>query len=99
LHYYPDSGYVFYDGIVNGSSEYDGKWYTANPNIKSVFEAALVAQTQSAIKPVQPQPIVKAVDQSDASIPQNQSVIMIAIVTCLILALTLAYRSHKPVAQ
>jgi hypothetical protein len=31
LHYYPYTGYVYYDGIVNGSSEYDGKWYAADP--------------------------------------------------------------------
>jgi len=24
-------GYVFYNGIVNGSSEYDGKWYRVTP--------------------------------------------------------------------
>src|SRR5262245_9542545 len=27
LHYYPETGFVYYDGIANGgSSEYDGKW-------------------------------------------------------------------------
>lgn len=41
LHYYPDTGFVFYDGIVNGSSEYDGKWYRANVEIRSVFERVL----------------------------------------------------------
>jgi hypothetical protein len=44
LHYYPDTEYVYYDGIVNGSSEYDAKWYTANQDLKSVFEAALNTQ-------------------------------------------------------
>jgi hypothetical protein len=33
--YYPDPagdlGYVFYEGIVNGSSEYDGRWFRARP--------------------------------------------------------------------
>src|SRR5581483_5824011 len=29
LHYYPDSGFVYYDGILGGRSEYDGKWYSA----------------------------------------------------------------------
>lgn len=48
LHYYPDSRYVFYDGIVNGWSEYDGKWYVASPDIKVSFENALIKQTQSA---------------------------------------------------
>lgn len=41
LHYYPDAGFVFYDGIENGESEYDGEWYTANPEIKMIFESAL----------------------------------------------------------
>lgn len=41
LHYYPETGFVFYDGIENGESEYDGEWYTADPEIKSIFESAL----------------------------------------------------------
>jgi hypothetical protein len=46
LHYYPDAGLVFYDGITGGgSSEYDGKWYSAKPKIKTVFENILRAQT------------------------------------------------------
>ena len=45
LHYYPESGYVFYDGIENGDSEYDDEWYTANPRIRSVLESALTVQT------------------------------------------------------
>jgi hypothetical protein len=45
LHYYPEAGLVFYDGIENGDSEYDGEWYTANPEIKTVFESALMAQS------------------------------------------------------
>ena len=44
LHYYPDIGYVYYDGLVNGSSEYDGKWYLAKPDIKTIFETALASQ-------------------------------------------------------
>lgn len=45
LHYYPETGFVFYDGIENGESEYDGEWYTANPEIQSVFESALSIQS------------------------------------------------------
>ena|SRR5688500_2285018 len=45
LHYYPETGFVFYDGIENGESEYDEEWYTANPEIKSVFESALSIQS------------------------------------------------------
>lgn len=41
LHYYPATGFVYYDGIINGSSEYDRKWYAAKPEIRSVFENAL----------------------------------------------------------
>jgi hypothetical protein len=41
LHYYPYSGYVYYDGIVNGSSEYDRKWYIANDAASAPFRAAL----------------------------------------------------------
>lgn len=41
LHYYPETGYVFYDGIENGSSEYDDKWYLATSEVKSAFESAL----------------------------------------------------------
>jgi hypothetical protein len=36
LRYYPSdsaghSGFVYYDGLVSGRSEYDQKWYTASP--------------------------------------------------------------------
>lgn len=43
LHYYPAAGFVYYDGIVNGSSEYDGEWYIAKPEMKSIFENVLAA--------------------------------------------------------
>ncbi len=42
LHYYPYTGYVYYDGLVEGSSEYDGKWYTANPAAEAPFRSVLV---------------------------------------------------------
>ena len=48
LHYYPETSFVFYDGIENGDSEYDSEWYTANPDIKVVFELALTVQSASA---------------------------------------------------
>ena len=41
LHYYPETGFVYYDGIVNGSSEYDGEWYIAKTEIKNAFASAL----------------------------------------------------------
>ena len=48
LHYYPYTGYVYYDGVVEGSSEYDGKWYAANPTAEApirnvLFQRALLA--------------------------------------------------------
>ncbi|GMV34444.1 MAG: hypothetical protein DCC59_12205 [Chloroflexi bacterium] len=41
LDYYPYTGYVFYKGLVNGVSEYDGKWYAANPAAEAPFRNAL----------------------------------------------------------
>lgn len=41
LHYYPYTGYVYYDGFVEGSSEYDGKWYAANPSAEAPFRNVL----------------------------------------------------------
>ena len=48
LYYYPyaDDGYVFYVGLANGSSEYDGKWYAANPAADAPFRAALAARAR-----------------------------------------------------
>jgi hypothetical protein len=47
FHYYPDTGFVYYDGLVNGYSEYDGKWYTAKTGIKPAFENLLPIQASS----------------------------------------------------
>jgi len=41
LYYYPYTGYVYYQGLVNGSSEYDSKWYVANPEANGPFRTAL----------------------------------------------------------
>ena len=38
LHYYPRAGLVYYEGIVNGWSSYDRKWYQARPGIQAIFE-------------------------------------------------------------
>jgi hypothetical protein len=46
LHYYLYTGYVYYDGIVNGSSEYDGKWYQANPSAEQPFRTALAERAR-----------------------------------------------------
>ena len=61
LHYYPETGYVYFDGLVNGSSEYDGKWYQAQPGIKPIFLGVL--------------PSVQAViTEPQVFVPQPQSV-------------------------
>lgn len=41
LHYYPYTGYVYYVGVVDGTSEYDGKWYAANPAAEAPFRGVL----------------------------------------------------------
>ncbi|MBM3123595.1 MAG: hypothetical protein FJZ87_00810 [Chloroflexi bacterium] len=46
LHYYPYTGFVFYDGLVNGSSEYDGKWYPANPSVEAPFRKVLAERAR-----------------------------------------------------
>lgn len=52
LHYYPDSGYVFYDGIVNGYSELGTKWYLANPTVEKPFRAALAENARLTFIPL-----------------------------------------------
>jgi len=47
LHYHPDTGYVYYDGLIgDASSEYDGKWYIANAEIEAPFRSALAANAR-----------------------------------------------------
>ena len=41
LHYYPDTRYVYYDGLIGGSSEYDKQWYVARPDVEAGFQSAL----------------------------------------------------------
>ncbi|MBZ0289729.1 MAG: hypothetical protein K8I30_19050, partial [Anaerolineae bacterium] len=48
VHYYPDpsggAGYLYYDGLVNGSSEFDGNWYRVTPTGEAVMQQFLAAQ-------------------------------------------------------
>lgn len=101
LHYYPDSGYVYYDGIANGgSSEYDGKWYTAKPEIKTAFEKVLPGQTQSAAPVAAREPVISPdPTQSNPPIVQNQSMLVIALLVGSVLILLFAQRLRKPSAQ
>jgi len=100
LHYYPDAGYVYYDGIVNGSSEYDGKWYTAKPDIKTIFESALFTQLRlvglgnpEAAKALVPPQSVNPVDptQSSRVVPQPQLILSITVSAILVALLVFAF--------
>ncbi len=78
LHYYPQIGFVFYDGIVNGDSEYDGKWYKANPDILKPFQTALSIPITNIAPAAQPEP-VKSVEQTqpNTQIPQASPITII----------------------
>jgi len=43
---------VYYEGLVNGSSEYDGKWYEARPEAESTVRSLVEAKTPSASVPL-----------------------------------------------
>ena len=106
LHYYPDTGFVYYDGIVNGSSEYDGKWYTARPNLKTIFESALYTELRliglrnnDATKAMVPPPqTVDVIDpaRSSRAFTQPQLVISVAIMASLVMILVLAFWRRRP---
>lgn len=104
LHYYPDAGFVYYDGIINGLSEYDGKWYTAKPEIKTIFESTLsitsLAQNQSITSVSEPQSI-KSVAQSKArqSIPQPPWIILIPVIAGVVGILVFAFWRRRSLAQ
>jgi len=98
LHYYPDTGFVYYDGIVNGSSGDDGNWYTANPEIKVIFKTALAGQIRlmalgsepsaNALVPP-PQPV-----QSSRAFAQPALVVSV-ISASLVLTLTLVFLRRR----
>jgi len=55
VHYYPDPagerGYVYYDGLVNGSSEFDRRWYRVTPAGDAVMQQIF---NEYEIQPLQP---------------------------------------------
>lgn len=59
LRYYPSSstntlgrGWIFYEGLVNGSSEYDGMWFTTTRNSDALMQRILSStQTLEASRP------------------------------------------------
>lgn len=104
LHYYPDTGYVFFDGLVNGSSEYDGKWYPAHPEIKAIFISALTSavtvktEPQSSApqsQPIQPNTLPKA------GFPMigMQSVILLSTILVLGMLAVMVYRRRRSTAH
>lgn len=106
LHYYPATGFVFYDGIENGESEYDGEWYTANPGIKTAFETALAGK----IAPMEKkQPVISASEpQAESSAARSQPastgsgswlVITIAVVSGLVALFVFAFGRRKASVQ
>lgn len=101
LHYYPDTGYVYYDGIAGGGwSEYDGKWYTAKPEIKIVFENVLPGQTQPAAPVGESKPVTPLdPTQSTSSTVQNRSILIIALLTGFVLILLFAQRLRRVSAE
>lgn len=97
LHYYPDTGYVYYDGLgFNGSggwSEYDRKWYAAKPGIEVALKNALT-------KAVQAEPVAAIADQSAGTAQSQtnatQSVAPLILTAGLAVILVLAFRLGKP---
>jgi hypothetical protein len=106
LHYYPETGYVFYDGIVNGESEYDGEWYSANPAIRSAFESATGGEAAIKPQPAQPArenpPVQSAVSKEQSqwvrTVAPNQVIVSLTLLAGLAVLLFIALRLRKPVA-
>jgi hypothetical protein len=94
LHYYSSTGFVFYDGIVNGDSEYDGEWYSANTAVKAVFESSLPATGSAGVQAGQQMEGQPAV----FILPLNAWLPAVALVALLALA-ALAVGRRKPVVQ
>jgi hypothetical protein len=72
LHYYPSTGFVFYEGIVDGDSEYDGEWYSANPAIKTAFESAVGANVQPVQQMEKKQPAAGPAREGQPSVSVSQ---------------------------
>lgn len=98
LHYYPDTGFVFYDGMVNGSSEYDGKWYTAKTEIKPIFESKLpetaLAEPSSG-KAVEPAQVGQPAQQVHPSRLMAPSQIMMPVVVSLAVIVLILFLSGR----
>jgi hypothetical protein len=89
LHYYPESGYVFYDGLEGGGwSEYDDQWYTARPEIKPIFEAALAAPVSVApVEKKQPVASVSGSQAESAGVPSTPAGMGIQVLPLILIVL------------
>ncbi len=97
LHYYPETGYVYYDGLVNGSSEYDGKWYTARADIRVPFEKVLSAELVPSIPTVPPEAVSAAVQpQTEKASAWSSAVIPLAVVVLLAVVSTVVFWLRRP---
>ena len=99
LHYYPETGLVYYDGIVNGSSEYDGEWYTAKPEIKTVFESALPISLIGSTNQTQSSASTSSSAQTESApfLPVAQLILLV--VAGIALLLLFAYRRRQASAH
>lgn len=98
LHYYPDSGFVFYDGIINGESEYDDEWYIADPKMADVFADALFLQTPPAENSLKLQ-AEKVSVRTGEPLSQTQMALSLVIAAGLSVVSVLVYRSRRPSAR
>jgi hypothetical protein len=57
LLYYPNSsgfgGYFYYEGLMNGASEYDKQWYTASPEADAAMRQVLASSGSDLPAPAQ----------------------------------------------
>ncbi len=57
LRYYPNSsgsgGYIFYEGLINGASEFDQQWYLVTPEADVALRQVLATSTSDLPAPAQ----------------------------------------------
>lgn len=96
LHYYPETGYVYYDGIAGGGwSEYDDYWYIAKPEIRKPFESVLPGEVSSG-PPAVGQPVPSAGQtRPTPSFFESQSISLMIGMAGLAALLALALRSRR----
>lgn len=100
LHYYPATGFVYYDGIINGSSEYDRKWYTADPAVRSVFEEMLfVASQKASVEKDVTNENVSAVRQPGIAFDRTEFILSFAIAAGITVTLLALFSRRKVASQ